>query len=424
MRSAPCATYAAIPYFDTVHTMKIAILGFGMEGRSAFAFLKNKYSQARIEIRDKNISPTYLKNLEKFDLIVRSPGIKYLLPEIQHAKQQRVEISSATKLFFDHAKGTIIGITGTKGKGTTASMLYAILKSAGRNTYLVGNIGKPMLGIISRLKKNSISIVELSSFQLQDLDSSPSIAVVLEIAPDHLDYHKNMKEYVEAKSRIAAFQKRDDTIFYLKENKWSRNIAEKSKARKRPIDFKKPGVINQSDLKIPGKYNFYNAVVAASVASHLGIKPKVIKNAIQNFKGLSHHLELVRELGGVRYFNDSASTNPISTKVALIAIPNPKILIAGGVDKNFSYGILKPALKSSTKLVILYGASKAKIAREIKGSVSIKFAKDLRTSIIEAKKFVENGDSILFSPASASFDMFKNSKERGKEFSKIVKGLR
>ncbi len=403
--------------------MKIAILGFGVEGKSSRKFVSKKYPKAKVEIRDKNLSPDYLKDLDSFDLIVRSPGIKYLFPEIQNAKKKMVEISSMTKLFFAHAKGTIIGITGTKGKGTTATMLFHILKDAGKDTYLVGNIGKPMLDIIPKLKKNSISIVELSSFQLQDLDSSPQIAVVLEIAPDHLDYHKNMKEYVEAKSRIAAFQKKSDTVFCIKQNKLSRGIARKSSGRKREIDFTKPGIIDPQDLKIPGNYNFRNALVAASIASHLRIAPKVIRRAIQNFKGLPHHLEFIRELNGVRYFNDSASTNPVSTRAALLAIAEPKILIAGGVDKNFDYGILKPALKNSTKLVIIYGASVSKIANEIKGAATVKIAEDLHASILEAKKNAGTGDVILFSPASASFDMFKNSKERGKEFSGIVKSL-
>ena len=403
--------------------MNIAILGFGIEGKSSYKFLKKKYPKGNIEIRDKNLSSNYLDDLERFDLLVRSPGVKYLLPEIQNAKRNSVEISSFTKLFFAYAPGMIIGITGTKGKGTTASMLYAILKAAGKDVYLVGNIGKPMLDVIPRLTNRSLAILELSSFQLQDLERSPEIAVVLEIAPDHLDYHKDMREYVEAKSHIAAFQTPKNHIFYVSRNPWSKKISQKSSGRKVPIDFKKPFFIQASDVKIPGGYNVNNAVVAASVAVHLGIRPQIITKAIRNFKGLPHHLELVREIGGVRYFNDSASTNPISTKAALMAISDPKILIAGGVDKNFHYGILKPALKNSTKLVILYGSSRSKIAEEIRGVVPIILAKDLLAAVTKAKKRARRGEVILFSPASASFDMFKDSKDRGRQFSRLIKSL-
>ena len=333
--------------------MKIAILGYGVEGKSALKFLKKLYPKADFEVRDvKKQGRDYLKNLEDFDMVVRSPGIPFLSPEIQKAKKKGVEITSTTKLFFQNAKGVLVGITGTKGKGTTATLLYKILKAShlgvghpSGSIHLIGNMGIPMLDELPKLKKNSISILELSSFQLQDMELSPHIAVVLDVSSDHLNYHKSFKEYLEAKVQLVKNQLSPPQIlasheyfsaekflvpapsrsqglvkpvssstlthplfplvFFFSDNKFSKQIAKKGKGKKTAVSADK-----NLNLKIPGAHNLKNASMAASVAGALGVKENIINKTIRNFNGLPHRLEFVREVRGVKYYNDSASTNP------------------------------------------------------------------------------------------------------------------
>jgi UDP-N-acetylmuramoylalanine--D-glutamate ligase len=427
--------------------MKIAILGFGREGKAVLKFLKKsaQYKNAEISILDKKTDKNYLKNLTQFDIIFRSPGIPYNLPEIQNTIKKGVKFSSATQLFFEKFKGKVIGITGTKGKGTTSTLLYKILKSAGkdarpeqrRRIFLAGNIGKPAVELLPKLKNNSIVILELSSFQLQDLKHSPNIAVVLNIFEDHLDSHKNFNEYINSKANIAKWQKKSDKIFYDASNKQSKWIAEKSQGKKIPVQ-----IYPNRDLKIVGEHNLKNVAMAATVAQSLGIKPDIIKKVVKNYRGMEHRLELVHsnilENVGMNFYNDSASTNPYTAAAAIRAFPNqPKILICGGKDKNLDYTPLAKALKNSdTKIVILFGENKQKIAKaisEIKNSgLRIMEVKNLKQAVQlaykTAKKLISLSAyqliTIIFSPAAASFDMFKDYKDRGEKFKEIVKGLK
>lgn len=432
--------------------MKIAILGFGREGKSLLKFLKKsvQYKYAKISILDKKLDKNYLKNLVEFDIIFRSPGIPYNLLEIQNAIRKGIKFSSATQLFFDEAKKIgckIIGITGTKGKGTTSTLLYKILKAAEKDAYLAGNIGKPALEILPKLKKNSIVILELSSFQLQDFNppaGGPNIAVVLNIFEDHLDSHKNFKEYINAKAQISKFQNPNSKIFYDASNKWSKWIAQKNSAKKIPVN---PSFSNSTELeneiksviKIPGEHNFKNATMAATVAKSFSILKNIILKTIKNYRGMEHRLELVHSQilknVGMNFYNDSASTNPYTAAAAIRAFPNqPKILIAGGKDKNLDYAPLVKALKNSdTKIIILFGENKKKIYKAIsKQELIIREVKNLddavnlayktaKLFIIHNSKFIIH---IIFSPASASFDMFKDYKDRGEKFKKIIKKLK
>jgi len=546
---------------------KIAILGFGREGKSLLRFLRRRgYTQITTRINaDKNkirvnqrkyqrksaskekpeiwildrdpkirqlcinnlwssqdanihfqLGKNYLKNLDQFDIVFRSPGVPYNLPEIQKAIKKGVKFSSATQLFFEQIEEqskvsgqksiVTIGITGTKGKGTTATLLYKILKACGKNVYLAGNIGKPALDILSNTqinadqdadKRRSISvnqrthqcksayiILELSSFQLQDLKYSPNIAIVLGLFPDHLDAHKNFKEYFEAKANIAKWQKKTDKIFYFADNKYTNLIAQKSKGKKIPIhcqaidcpSIKKifGATDSQKLIKLPGFHNLKNALMAATVALSLGCPKEKILKVIKNFRGNEHRLEFVRTIrrstqtirrqtqkispresasslprsdaerllrgprkSAIYFYNDSASTNPQTAAAAIQAFSEPKILIAGGKDKGLNYSPLTKTLKNSnTKLVILFGENKNKIAKAIKNSgIPIKLVKDLKTAVNlsykTAKKLLRsmvNGQwskvIILFSPASASFDMFRDYAERGEKFKELVKKLK
>jgi len=385
--------------------MKIAILGFSLEGKSAFKFLKIKYPKAQIEIRDKKFGENYLQGLDRFDLVVRSPGIKYLTPEIQKAKKRGVEISSLTKLFFKFKKGTVIGVTGTKGKGTTSTLIYNIFKKSGKDVYLAGNIGYPALDILPKLNKDSIAVLELSSFQLQDLNYSPEVAVVLGIAPDHLDSHKSMREYVTAKSNIALHQKKNNAVFFIKSDKYSKWIAQKSCGEKLAINTSQ------------------NREIASEIARFFGCEEKHIKSTIKNFAGLPQHQEFIKEISGIRFYNDSASTNPVSTAYA-IDILAPEILIVGGKTKGFSYfSLRKTVTQKPPKKIVLFGENKYEIKKALGKKISVKIVDNLFEAVRFAYEFAETGDVVLFSPGSASFDQFKDSKERGEEFNKFVNNL-
>ncbi len=444
---------------DPERRRRVAILGFGREGKSLLKFLKKspQFKNADISILDQKFNRNYLKNLDKSDVIFRSPGVPYNLPEIQKAIKKGVKFSSASQLFFDEIgkmvrRGSprVIGITGTKGKGTTATLLYKILEACGKKALLAGNIGKPALDILPHLKKKFIVILELSSFQLQDLKISPEIAVVLDTFPDHMDAHKSLKEYFGAKINIAKWQKKSDKIFYFGDNHRSKWIAQKSRAKKFPIRIHSGRsdkfVISDRDLKMPGAHNFKNAVMAASVALSLGCPKEKVLKVIKNFRGNEHRLELVRTIKiptkrysnilkniGISFYNDSASTNPQTAAAAIRAFKEPSILIAGGKDKGLNYSPLAKALKNSnTKLVILFGQNKNKIKKQVVSSkCQVKLVKDLKSAINLAYKTAKqlqqlehyNNITIIFSPGSASFDMFKDYVDRGEKFKELVRKL-
>ncbi len=411
--------------------MKIAILGFGKEGRATLRFLKRmpKYRRAAITVLDKKHGPRYLDGLEKFDLIVKTPGIPWTLPQLVRAQRKHAMVTSATALFFAHAKGKIIGITGTKGKGTTATLLWRMLRASGENAYIAGNIGKPMLDIVPHLTKHSSIVLELSSFQLQNLAYSPHVAVVLDIFPDHLDAHKNYAEYVEAKAGIVKNQKRGDSVFFFDLNHESARIAAKSRGKKIPVNAGGFALFNAEDMQVPGRHNFMNAVMAGTVALSLGCEPAAVRKVATSFRGLPLRLELVREVGGVRFYNDSASTNPYATAAAVRAFEAPCVLIAGGKDKGFSYAPLGAVLrKSSVRLAVLMGENTEKMVRALKKSgVELSRTRDLAHALGTASAYIREHRkpsehwAVIFSPGAASFDMFADYKERGSIFNALVK---
>lgn len=402
--------------------MKIAILGYGVEGKETLKFVKNKYPKAKISILDAKRDKNYLENLVSFDIIFRSPGVPYYTKEVQKAVRAGVKVTSAIDTFLGGARGTIVGVTGTKGKSTTATLIYEILKAAKKDVYLGGNVGNSPLGFIQKLRKNSISVLELSSFQLQGITASPNVAVVLDVFPDHMDYHKNFKEYVSAKAGIVKYQNKNDVVYYVPTSKTSRSIAKLSAGQKIPISPHEFPI----DLKIHGLHNKQNAAMAAAVASRFGVSPIVSLDIITKFGGLPNRLKFVSNIGGVSFYNDSASTNPQTTVAALQSFPGiPKILIAGGRDKNLDFKILKKVIeKENVRAVILFGECKEKIGKAIGNACPIHYSSTLEGAVKAALSKSLPRDVVLFSPGAASFDMFENYKERGKKFEAIVKKLR
>ncbi|MBI2024779.1 MAG: UDP-N-acetylmuramoyl-L-alanine--D-glutamate ligase [Candidatus Harrisonbacteria bacterium] len=391
--------------------MRTAILGLGREGKSLLNFLKKRGEKPAI--LDQKLDSEYLNRLNDFDIIYRSPGVPYNLPQIQKALKSGVRFSSATKLFFDLCPGQIVGVTGTKGKGTASTLIHKILAASGQKTFLAGNIGKPMLDVLSKLDKKSTAILELSSFQLQDLEKSPPVAVVLDVFPDHLDVHKNMKEYVEAKSSVTKYQKFSDAVFFFKDNPLSAKIARLSHGAKIGIDG------NPFGLK-------KNLAIAAAVGAYFDCPAGKIFQTIQSFKGREHRLELVSEKNGLRFYNDSASTNPQTAAAAITELSktlysksHTLTLITGGKDKNLNYRPLAQAINRSGKVkVFLFGENKMKIKRVLPKA---KLCKNLKETVGLAKKC--GPGVILFSPASTSFDMFKDYEDRGRQFKKLVKAI-
>ncbi len=412
--------------------MKIAILGFGKEGKSALRFFKRtpRYKSAKVDILDEKQNKTYLEHLAAYDLIVKSPGVAFSLPEVAKAYASGILFTSATALFFDHAKGLLIGITGTKGKGTTATLLYRMLRQCNKDVYLAGNIGIPMLDILPKLTKDSTAVLELSSFQLHHLLFSPRIAVVLDIFPDHLDAHESFEEYIEAKGGIVANQKEHDVVFYFSDNKHASDLANQSRAKRIGIQPDAFTLFLPKDLQLVGMHNFRNAVMAASVALYLGCDPGVIKQVARKFMGNPLRLQKVRDAGGILFYNDSASTNPVSTAAAVRAFQTPTILIAGGRDKGFPYDALKsvahwPALQHA----VLVGENAPLLKRAFMNAEITEvdtLEKAVYTAFRYATKKRKKGQTwnIVFSPGAASFDQFKNYKERGKKFNEIVKHLK
>ena len=363
--------------------ISILILGFGREGKSTLEFLK-KYFPKQIGTADQKKSKNYLDKLEDYDVIIKSPGIPYL-PEIKKAKEEGKIITSSTQLFFDLFKGKIIGVTGTKGKSTTASLTYEVLKSGGLDVNLVGNIGKPALDSLDKVNEDSIVIYELSSFQLADLQKSPQIAVTTNLYPEHLDWHGNFEDYRKAKENIFKYQNKGDFL-----------------------------ITNQS-----------GAEAAREVGRLFKISEDKINQVIKVFKSLPHRLEYVGEIRGIKFYNDSLSTIPQATIYALNKLgDNIQTLIAGGFDRGIDYEILGPAIaKSGIKNLILFPETGEKIWQAVE-KVNGQQEKFNVSSMEEAVKLAfektEPGKIVLLSPASSSFNMFKDYEDRGDQFKKFV----
>jgi UDP-N-acetylmuramoylalanine--D-glutamate ligase len=418
---------------------KIAVIGIGVEGLSTEKFLKEKGAQ--VTLLDKTQGKDYLKNLNNFDLIVRSPGVK---PELLKAVLKE-KITSQTKLFFELSPCKIIGVTGTKGKGTTASLIYEMLKKQGFDAYLGGNIGEPPLNFLNKLNAQSVVVLELSSFQLLDLDKSPHIAVMLMTTSEHLDYHKNLEEYIDAKRNILRFQTEKDFAIINKDYLASREsdvetngqvyyvtrvdeaqrgcFVKENKVVIRNIDLEEK-VINASEILLPGQHNLENVCAASLSAYLLGVAVDNIAYVLKTFKGLEHRLELISTIKGVKYYDDSFSTTPETAIAAIKAFNNPEILILGGSSKNSNFQELGDVIAKAENIKAIIGIGvewpriKENLANLASNVLLIEGATLMEQIVKAAAKLAVTGDVVLLTPACASFDMFKNYKDRGEQFKK------
>ena len=414
--------------------MKIVIAGYGVEGQSNLRYFQKKFPSASFLVADERDSVDNLPDgvsfqagfagLSDADLIIRSPSLP---PEKIKTSGQ---IWSATNEFFAECPATIIGVTGTKGKGTTCSLAASILRAAGKTVHLVGNIGVPALDILPEIKKNDIVVYELSSFQLWDLEKSPHVAAVLMIEPDHLNVHADFDDYLAAKSNIARFQTADDYLIYNSKNEFSSSISSVSLAQKKEYPFALSGDII-SAIRLPGKHNIDNACAAILAARAIipGLSDDNIKAGLSNFTGLPHRLKFVAEKNGVKYYDDSISTTPGSAIAALKAFTEPKILILGGSDKGADYTeLVQEIARQQMRAVIVNGANASEIAEILrKENVSCQIVQlEMATMpmVVEtAANQAQSGDVVILSPAAASFDMFKSYNDRGEQFVAAVEKL-
>lgn len=449
---------------------KVAILGYGIEGaaltdflskRGAAVFILDKRQKEDIDQKLLSLAEQrgarfiwgkdYLKNLTEYAFIFRSPGVKVLLPELAEAAKKGVIITSQTKLFFDLCPGKIIGITGTKGKGTTSTLIYQMLKAAGKDVYLGGNIGVPPITFLDKMKKDSWAVVELSSFQLQDLNKSPHIAVMLMVTSEHLDYHATHEEYVDAKRNLLRYQTAEDFAVLNRDYPVTNesdifteaSIYRVSREREtndgcfvsgNQVIVRKDNnddvIIKTSEIRLPGKHNWENVCAAVMAVKLAGVGDKHIVSVLKEFSGLEHHLELVREVNGVRYYDDSFSTTPETAIAAIESFDAPKILILGGSSKKSDFTHIGKLLRENEtiKAIIGIGEEWESIKAQIGTNAVSKFlliegAEDMQTVVQAASKIGKKGDIVLLSPGCASFGMFKNYKERGNQFKDQVNAL-
>ncbi len=414
---------------DNLRNKKILILGFGREGRDNFLFLRKLFPKKIIGIADKlekikkpdknvkmHLGKDYLKALKNYDIIIKSPGIPFkILP-----KSALKKITTQTEIFFNNCPGKIIGITGTKGKSTTASLIYKILKKGGIKVHLVGNIGKPVLSFLFNAKPDDIYVYELSSHQLYNLRKSPQIAVFLNIYPEHLDYYKSFKEYASAKANIARYQTKKDYLIYNSQDKLVKKFAKKSKAKKIPIKE---------------KYYSLNKEAAKAVGRIFKIPPKVIQKVISEFKTLPHRLELVGTFKGITFYNDALATIPEATIAAMNSLGKKvETIMLGGFERNINFkNLARKVLKSKIKTIILFSATGERIWKEIlKASRGREVPKHffvdkasgawyMKEAVKLAYQNTKRGKICLLSTASPSFSIFKDYKEKGNLFKKYVK---
>ena len=412
--------------------MKIALLGYGKEGQATEKYFKSHFQDVEIDVFE-NFTYDEIKdkNFEGYDYVFRSPSVPPL-----HLKNE----TSVTKYFFDHCPCEIIGVTATKGKGTTCSFIKSLLDAHHEDAYLIGNIGEPAINILDQLRPTSVVVYELSSFQLWDLEKSPHIAIIGHLEPDHLNIHKDYAEYLNAKANLCHHQTSKDYCIYYKDNSETIHLTRDTKAHQIAYPFSIPDEVEQA-INLPGEHNLNNATAAiAAVACHKNISPSEylreykteIIEGLKSFRGLPHRLEYLRELNHVKYYDDNFATNPSSTKVAVAAFPNNDlVLIVGGRDKTGYEDLpeLYDILKSpQVKKIILLGESGNELAKKY-GDPRFRLASSLSAAITaarleaEAITTAEKPAIVIMSPAAASFDMFENVYDRGAQFKNIIASL-
>ena len=457
-------------FFEKYKNKKIAFIGFGVSNFDSICLFLSKdldvtvldrISEDRLDKKADCLKRKgakfvcgdgYLNCLSDFDIIIRSPGVYFNKSELQDAIKKGVVVTSEMELFFDFCPCKIIGVTGSDGKTTTTTVISEILKCEGYNVYIGGNIGKALLPEIEKINSDDIVVVELSSFQLISMRKSPDIAVITNISPNHLDIHKDMDEYIEAKKNIVLHQNGFGSLILNLDNNLSnsqevfargfvKKFSRKEKTtngaffdeKTQKIYFAKNNalteVLDASDITIPGLHNIENYLAAISAVFEL-VSADSVKKVAREFKGVKHRIEFIKEKNGVKWYNDSIATSPTRTIAGLKCFNGNIILIAGGYDKNFDYGCLVPELLEKVKTLILMGNTAKKIELAVKNNqgyneqnINIINVSNMEEAVEMAQNNAVDGDIVFFSPASASFDLYKNFEQRGDHFRTVVNNL-
>ena len=450
---------------------KVAIIGIGVSNIPLIKYLHDKkaivtvFDGKDIDSIDKDIMDTivnygmdfslgkgYLEKLNGFDIIFRSPSCLPTVPELVREAERGAIITTEVEMVIELCPGLVIGITGSDGKTTTTTLIYEILKEKGYNCYLGGNIGIPLFTKLEDMLPEDIVVLELSSFQLMNMRISPKISIITNITPNHLNVHSDMEEYIEAKKNIFKYQDKDGLLILNYDNEITRECSKEANgkvvffsSKNKNIDgyIVDDGIIklcenglrkhvfDTKNMKLRGVHNFENACCAIIATKEL-VDIETTKKVLTEFKGVEHRLELVKETKNrIKWYNDSVSSSPTRTMAGLNAFPFRNIiLIAGGYDKNLDYDVLAKPIVDNCKALILLGQTSAKIERAVnieinksKKELKIYRCETLEQTVIMANSIAIQGDIVLFSPASASFDMFKNFAERGELFKKYVREI-
>ena len=437
-----------------IENKNILIMGFGVTGKTALKFLKEFPCKIYVydsnqDLHKLNVEEDFIifkeEDLDDIDLIVKSPGIYPFHELLEKAREKNIEIISDIELSYRNLKtNNVIAVTGTNGKTTTTTILGDILKRVAK-TYVVGNIGRGILEITKEASDNDYVVIEASSFQLEDtIEFKPHIAVLTYVTSDHLDWHKTRQNYVNAKFKI--FKNQDENDFAIL-NYEDKDLAEEYKLQAEKYYFsmekiedkgaylhdgkiyfnngeKTEEVLDIKDIKIPGDHNVRNIMAAIIACRLLKVNLDIIRKSIISFTGVEHRIEFVREVEGVKYYNDSKGTNPDSTEVAIAAMDGDVVLIAGGYDKGADFDNLIEKSKDKIKTAILFGETAEKISNSCKKyGVEFFITEDLKRAVELANKLSSSGDDVLLSPACASWDMYKSYEIRGQHFKDLVKEL-
>ncbi len=455
---------SAQAFFDSVRGKRVAVCGVGRNNTPVIRqFLEHgakvtacdRHTREELgEEAAKNLEAMgavlclgeeYLDHLDDMDLILRTPGMKPYLPPFMAAREKGIPVTSEMELFFELCPAPIYAVTGSDGKTTTTTIIAELLRAAGKTVHLGGNIGRPLLPDIDKVKETDAAVVEISSFQLTMMTQSPHVAVVTNVAPNHLDWHTDMQEYIEAKRNLVSFQKACDRTVLNADNEITAGFAAFTKGEclrfsrrtqqegawldeNEMLCVTKNGVttpiVKASDIRLPGVHNVEN-FLAAFAAVWGDVPASVMASFAKTFGGVAHRCELVRDRNGVKWYNDSIGTSPSRTMAGLKAFDRKVILIAGGYDKHIPYDAIGPVCMEKVKTAILMGDTADAIEAAIRacGELPIARVSSMEEAVATADRLSKDGDIVFMSPASASFDLYRNFEERGEHFRRCVNEL-
>lgn len=449
---------------------KILILGLGREGKALARFLSRKGAEVTIsDLKTKEALSQEVAELDGItagyalgghpeglldgtDTVYVSPGVPPDIPILKEARRRGTPLGSETRLFFSLCRAPIIGITGSSGKTTTTALVGEMLMASGKEAYIGGNIGTPLLERVEEISPRAWVVLELSSFQLENLDTSPEIAAVLNITPNHLDRHHTMEAYITAKLNILRYQNTIDTAILGWDNPTVRGLREDCRGRvlffglkKMPngggfvregeialrLDGQEEEVCAVSEVQLLGEHNLQNMLAACTIASAAGADVPAMAHTVKNFTTLEHRLELVREIAGVGYYNDSIATTPERSIAALRSFTQPVILLAGGREKHLPLQAWASIVSEKVRVLLLFGEAAPLLGQAAKETwqvnpspqPEIRYVKDLPEAVYTAQQVSQPGEVVLLSPACASFDMYRDFEGRGRHFKSLVKAL-